>query len=759
MQKSVKRLTSVFLIALLICTMLPMSAFAANDWATTKPSGSVVSVYGTTTTYGDEKNAIISGPLYSSKWYTQVSPTTNTNNQNFTIPEVSELFTIADGWELAYVSVAGNSSGNRQPGSSFLLSSSGGSMVYYFQQKAVTTNYSLSYDGNGATSGVPATQTGSSTTGSYTFTVSTQKPVRDGYEFLGWSSILNGSADIGTTVALTSTAPSKTIYAVWKEIPAQTYTVTYTDGVEDEEIFADQVISDLLSGAATPAFDGTPTREGYVFYGWNPAVAEKVTGNATYTATWEADANGNGQADKDEEKYTVTYTDGVEGEEVFADQVISGLLSGTATPMFNGTPVRKGYTFKGWNPAVSEKVDGNAVYTAEWQKNSSDPTEPKTGNLIISKTISGKAADSSKSFSFTVTLGDKTINGTYGDIDFVKGVATFTLKGGESKKATDLPNGVGYAVTEADYTSDGYVTTKSGDVGTITDGKTVTAAFTNTKNTTPPTPPTDPDVGNLTVSKTISGNAADKTKAFSFTVTLGNKTISGTYGEMTFTSGVATFTLKGGESKTATGLPAGTGFAVTEADYSADGYVTTKSGDTGKIADGKTVTAAFTNTKNNTTPPTPPVDPKFGNLTISKNVTGDLGDKTKYFTFKVEFDVDGTFNYSGSKTGTITSGGTVQLKHGESITIVDIPAGASYTVTESGNSGYSVYASGDTGIISDGKTSTAKFTNTRSSVPKTGDNSNMMLWLSLMGVSILGMFSVLFIKTNKRRKAAHLRNK
>ncbi len=67
------------------------------------------------------------------------------------------------------------------------------------------------------------------------------------------------------------------------------YTVTYTDGVDGEEVFADQVHNDLLSGTATPAFNGgKPTRNGYVFAGWNPAVARTVTGNATYVAQWTA---------------------------------------------------------------------------------------------------------------------------------------------------------------------------------------------------------------------------------------------------------------------------------------------------------------------------------------------------------------------------------------------------------------------------------------------------------------------------------------
>ena len=146
------------------------------------------------------------------------------------------------------------------------------------------------------------------------------------------------------------------------------YTVTYTDGVENEEVFADQVYRDLLSGIDTPAFNGTPTRTDYVFAGWNPEVAEKVTENATYTAQWKEDKNHNGTPDDEEEKYTVTYTDGVDGEEVFADQVYRDLLSGIDTPAFNGTPTRTDYVFAGWNPEVAEKVTENATYTAQWKE-------------------------------------------------------------------------------------------------------------------------------------------------------------------------------------------------------------------------------------------------------------------------------------------------------------------------------------------------------------------------------------------------------
>ena len=191
-------------------------------------------------------------------------------------------------------------------------------------------------------------------------------PTRPGYVFTGWN----------PAVAATVTG-NATYTAVWEEDAngngtpdkdEEKYTVSYTDGVENEEIFADQVYGNLLSGTATPAFNGTPTRTGYVFGGWNPAVAATVTGNATYTAVWEEDANGNGTPDKDEEKYTVSYTDGVENEEIFADQVYGNLLSGTATPAFNGTPTRAGYKFLGWEPTVAETVTESATYVAQWEK-------------------------------------------------------------------------------------------------------------------------------------------------------------------------------------------------------------------------------------------------------------------------------------------------------------------------------------------------------------------------------------------------------
>ena len=104
------------------------------------------------------------------------------------------------------------------------------------------------------------------------------------------------------------------------------------------------------------------------------------------------------------------------------------------------------------------------------------------GSLTVTKKVSGDLADQNADWHFTVTLNDTNINGTYGDMTFVGGVAQIVLKHGESKTATDLPAGVSYTVVETEANQNGYATTATGDTGTIEKDVTKTAAFTNTYN-------------------------------------------------------------------------------------------------------------------------------------------------------------------------------------------------------------------------------------------------------------------------------------
>lgn len=124
-------------------------------------------------------------------------------------------------------------------------------------------------------------------------------------------------------------------------LPAVTYTVTYTDGVKNETVFGDQVHSGLSAGVSTPAFNGTPSRDGYEFSGWTPEVAGIVTGNATYTAVWTKKSGDRGD-DEISVRYTLTY-DSNGGIEYKDEQ-----YQRNTTVDLDKVPTREGYTFTGW---------------------------------------------------------------------------------------------------------------------------------------------------------------------------------------------------------------------------------------------------------------------------------------------------------------------------------------------------------------------------------------------------------------------------
>lgn len=161
---------------------------------------------------------------------------------------------------------------------------------------------------------------------------------------------------------------------------------------------------------------------------------------------------------------------------------------------------------------------------------------------------------------------------------------------------------------------------------------------------------------------------------------------------------------------------------------------------------------------------------QHGNLTVSNTVAGNAGDTERKFTFTVTLNrsISGTYGDMTFNKGTAV----ITLKHGESSTATKLPADIRYTVTESDNEGYTVTANGDTGVIRDGKTAVAAFTNTKDSEapnqpgtpdvpsnpgtpdppPKTGDTMNLALWLSLMGLSLAGLFcSLIVVKKNSYR--------
>lgn len=90
-------------------------------------------------------------------------------------------------------------------------------------------------------------------------------------------------------------------------------------------------------------------------------------------------------------------------------------------------------------------------------------TNTRDGDLRVEKEVTGSDGQRNRDFTFTVTLDDATIQGTYGDMTFENGVATFTLRHGQSATAKDLPAGIGYTVVEREANTNRYRTTYTGE--------------------------------------------------------------------------------------------------------------------------------------------------------------------------------------------------------------------------------------------------------------------------------------------------------
>lgn len=85
-------------------------------------------------------------------------------------------------------------------------------LVYKDSNPEVT--FTLNYDANGGT-GAPASQTGKSRTGSCDFTISNTVPTKQNYDFQGWSTTRDGSAQYHGGDTFTATSLTTTLYAVW----------------------------------------------------------------------------------------------------------------------------------------------------------------------------------------------------------------------------------------------------------------------------------------------------------------------------------------------------------------------------------------------------------------------------------------------------------------------------------------------------------------------------------------------------------------
>ena len=163
-------------------------------------------------------------------------------------------------------------------------------------------------------------------------------PAKPGYTFAGWE--LDGKAydfDAPVTENLTLTAN-------WT---VNRYTITFdTDGGSAIA----PITQDYGTAVTTPA---DPTRTGYTFAGWTPAIPETMPAeNLTIKAKWTVN------------QYTLTFdTDG--------GSAIAPITQDYGTAVTApADPTRTGYTFAGWTPEIPETMPAeDLTIKAKWTVN------------------------------------------------------------------------------------------------------------------------------------------------------------------------------------------------------------------------------------------------------------------------------------------------------------------------------------------------------------------------------------------------------
>ena len=202
-------------------------------------------------------------------------------------------------------------------------------------------SYTVSYNANGG-SGAPSSQT---KWYGKTLTLSSAKPTRAGYTFLGWSTSSTATSATYAAGGSYTANSGATLYAVWKII---TYTVSYNaNGGSGAPSAQTKTYNVTLKLSST-----VPTRTGYNFLGWstsntatsgNYAAGGNYTNNATTTlyAVWGL------------KTYTVSYNANG-GQSAPANQT---KIYGTALTLSSTIPTRTNYDFVNWNT----KSDGTGT--------------------------------------------------------------------------------------------------------------------------------------------------------------------------------------------------------------------------------------------------------------------------------------------------------------------------------------------------------------------------------------------------------------
>ena len=416
------------------------------------------------------------------------------------------------------------------------------------------------------------------------------------------------------------------------------------------------------------------------------------------------------------------------GEYVEFSEVPDGVTYTVAETDLSVADQTAGYSKNGMDGDVTTSGQGTIVKDTTKNVNVKNKyTVTELGELLITKVMSGTDGtgyDASKEYEVNVTF-DKTgnyqvsvNNGAAAAKVFTAGeVESYKLKVGGTVKISGIPAGTVYTVTETDLSiadkTAGYSRVNvTGAVdadgkGTIVKDTTKTVMVNNKYEIV--------EIGELEITKTMTGTGYDTTKEYTVNVSFNEtgsykvKINDGAETAKTFTADQAeTYTVKVGDKIRISGVPENVRYTVTEADlsdvdvtagYSKDGFGGDTNDGTGLIVRNTTKAVKVQNKF---------VKPETGSLQITKKMTGTGYDVNKSYEIKVVFDKTGNYKVkinNGEENTKLFSAGTevaYSVKVGDVILITDVPENVNYTVTETAPTGEGYSFDGFTGNTTDG---------------------------------------------------------
>ena len=311
-----------------------------------------------------------------------------------------------------------------------------GNLTFGGTLTAATTSYSLTYNGNGNTSGTTPVDASSPYAASASVTTLTNSGplAKTGSTFAGWNTLATGlGTDIAVSSSYTMPAANTVLYAKWT---LNNYTVTFDANTGSGSMSSQTIAYNASANLTSNAF----TKSGYSFSGWNTLANGTGTSytngqsytmgaaNATLYAQWAANT------------LTVTY-DSQGGSTISNGSTTTG---GAVTSP--GIPILASYTFNGWYTAASGGTAISFPYThgqitdftlyAQWTAAAS----PTLNSVTLSSNLTSTYGTASTGISFTPSGSN------------LSGNITVTAQSGYAV-STSLGSGYGSSVSVASGTT------------------------------------------------------------------------------------------------------------------------------------------------------------------------------------------------------------------------------------------------------------------------------------------------------------------